>query len=119
MFIYFIYLFILFIYLFIYLSIYLFFFIYLFIYLFIYFIYIYIYTLSHCSLGSTRFLKVAKCKSWEGLVVVKVFVIHDPSIQLTTHKKVIEEVSVKLSTAANCLQFHSLKVRMMMVTIFH
>ncbi|XP_068243849.1 phosphoinositide 3-kinase regulatory subunit 4 isoform X3 [Palaemon carinicauda] len=62
------------------------------------------------SLGSTRFLKVAKCKSWEGPVVVKVFVIHDPSIQLSTHKQLIEDIQVKLSTAANCLQFHSLKV---------
>nr|XP_045600663.1 phosphoinositide 3-kinase regulatory subunit 4-like isoform X2 [Procambarus clarkii] len=62
------------------------------------------------SLGSTRFLKVAKCQTWEGLVVVKVFVIHDQSLQLPIYKKMVEEVSTKLITAANCLQFHYLKV---------
>ncbi|KAK7077763.1 phosphoinositide-3-kinase, regulatory subunit 4, partial [Halocaridina rubra] len=62
------------------------------------------------SLGSTRFLKVAKCKTWEGPVVVKVFVIHDASIQLSGYKKMIEEVARKLSTAANCLQFHFMRV---------
>ncbi|MPC17628.1 Phosphoinositide 3-kinase regulatory subunit 4 [Portunus trituberculatus] len=64
------------------------------------------------SLGSTRFLKVAKCKMWEGLVVVKVFVIHDPTLQhqLSTYKKKIEDVSTKLITAPNCLQFQYLKV---------
>lgn len=64
------------------------------------------------SLGSTRFLKVAKCKTWEGLVVVKVFVIHDPTLQhqLSTYKKKIEDVSTKLITAPNCLQFQYLKV---------
>lgn len=62
------------------------------------------------SLGSTRFLKVAKCQTWEGLVVVKVFVIHDPSLQLSVYKKMVEDVSTKLITAANCLQYHYLKL---------
>ena len=39
-----------------------------------------------CSLGSTRFFKVAKAKTKEGLVVVKVFVIHDPSLPLKAYK---------------------------------
>ncbi|KAK3857919.1 hypothetical protein Pcinc_035857 [Petrolisthes cinctipes] len=62
------------------------------------------------SLGSTRFLKVAKCKSREGLVVVKVFVIHNGSLQLSFYKKRVEDVTNKLVTAANCLQFHYLKL---------
>lgn len=64
------------------------------------------------SLGSTRFLKVAKCRTWEGLVVVKVFVIHDPALQhlLSAYKKKIEDISTKLITAPNCLQFQYLKV---------
>lgn len=63
------------------------------------------------SLGSTRFLKVAKCRTWEGLVVVKVFVIHDPVLQhlLSAYKKKIEDISTKLITAPNCLQFQYLK----------
>lgn len=39
-------------------------------------------SLIACSLGSTRFLKVAKSRSSEGAVVIKVFVIHDPSLNL-------------------------------------
>ena len=38
------------------------------------------------SLGSTRFFKVARAKCKEGLSVVKVFVIHDPSLPLQTYK---------------------------------
>lgn len=62
------------------------------------------------SLGSTRFFKVATCQTWEGSVVVKVFVIHDTSLQLNKYKKMVEEVSTKLITAANCLQFHYVRV---------
>ena len=39
-----------------------------------------------CSLGSTRFFKVAKASTQEGNVVVKVFVIHDPSLPLASYK---------------------------------
>ncbi|GFR74332.1 phosphoinositide 3-kinase regulatory subunit 4 [Elysia marginata] len=35
-----------------------------------------------CGLGSTRFFKVGRARCKEGLVVVRVFVIHDPSIPL-------------------------------------
>lgn len=42
------------------------------------------------SLGSTRFFKVAKAQSKEGAVVVKVFVIHDPSLPLRVHKEALD-----------------------------
>jgi hypothetical protein len=44
------------------------------------------------SLGSTRFLKVARAKSQEGLVVVKVFAIHDPTLPLLTYKQTIDNI---------------------------
>ena len=41
---------------------------------------------SGCSLGSTRFLKVAKVTTEDGkTLVVKVFVIQDPSLSLKEH----------------------------------
>ena len=46
------------------------------------------------SLGSTRFFKVAKAKGKEGLGVVKVFVIHDPSLPLTTDKQQLEGLNI-------------------------
>ncbi|EEB17192.1 Phosphoinositide 3-kinase regulatory subunit, putative [Pediculus humanus corporis] len=57
------------------------------------------------NLGSTRFFKVARAKSQEGLVVVKVFVIHDPSLPLTTYRNGIEDIRTKLASAVNCLPF--------------
>lgn len=57
------------------------------------------------SLGSTRFFKVARAKSQEGLVVVKVFAIHDPSLPLSTYRNGIEEIRTKLASAVNCLPF--------------
>ncbi|KAK6633048.1 hypothetical protein RUM43_012791 [Polyplax serrata] len=57
------------------------------------------------NLGSTRFFKVARAKSQEGLVVVKVFVIHDPSLPLSTYRNGIEEIRTKLASAVNCLPF--------------
>ena len=41
---------------------------------------------SLSSLGSTRFFKVARARHKEGLAVVKVFVIHDPSLPLKTYR---------------------------------
>ncbi|GIY06614.1 phosphoinositide 3-kinase regulatory subunit 4 [Caerostris extrusa] len=38
------------------------------------------------NLGSTRFFKVARAKHREGLIVVKVFAIRDPSLPLKAHK---------------------------------
>lgn len=60
------------------------------------------------SLGSTRFLKVARAESQEGLVVVKVFVIHDPSLPLLSYKDHLEDVRKKLSTAVNCIPFQKI-----------
>ncbi|XP_014273976.1 phosphoinositide 3-kinase regulatory subunit 4 [Halyomorpha halys] len=57
------------------------------------------------SLGSTRFFKVARAKSQEGLVVVKVFAIHDPSLPLAAHKSRIEQLKKILGSAVNCLPF--------------
>ena len=42
------------------------------------------------SLGSTRFFKVARAKTDEGHAVVKVFVIHDPSLPLASHRDQLE-----------------------------
>ncbi|PVD36888.1 hypothetical protein C0Q70_03878 [Pomacea canaliculata] len=57
------------------------------------------------SLGSTRFFKAARVKCKEGLAVVKVFVIHDPSLPLETHKKRLDDLAVRLKTTPNCLPF--------------
>jgi phosphoinositide-3-kinase regulatory subunit 4 len=67
-------------------------------------------TLNFCffSLGSTRFFKVARAESQEGLVVVKVFAIHDPSLPLSTYKDQLEEIRKKLSSAVNCIPFQKI-----------
>ncbi|XP_028835942.1 phosphoinositide 3-kinase regulatory subunit 4 isoform X2 [Denticeps clupeoides] len=57
------------------------------------------------SLGSTRFFKVAKAKHREGLVVVKVFAIQDPSLPLTSYKQELEELKIRLHSCQNCLPF--------------
>ncbi|XP_069690077.1 phosphoinositide 3-kinase regulatory subunit 4 isoform X4 [Periplaneta americana] len=57
------------------------------------------------NLGSTRFLKVARARTQEGLIVVKVFAIHDPTLPLATHKEKVEEIRNKLASAVNCLPF--------------
>lgn len=62
-------------------------------------------TTKICSLGSTRFFKVARARSQEGLIVVKVFAIHDPTLPLSTYKDKLEEIRSKLSSAVNCLPF--------------
>jgi hypothetical protein len=41
-------------------------------------------------MGSTRFFKVAKARFKEGPAVVKVFVIHDPSLPLKAYKDQLE-----------------------------
>lgn len=56
-------------------------------------------------MGSTRFLKVARARSDEGLVVVKVFVKHDPSIPLELHAEKIDYIKKNLANAVNCLPF--------------
>ncbi|KAJ0171440.1 hypothetical protein K1T71_012990 [Dendrolimus kikuchii] len=57
------------------------------------------------SLGSTRFLKVARARSNEGLVVVKVFAVHDPSLPLAEHKERVLKIKEQLVSAFNCLPF--------------
>ncbi|XP_012156619.1 phosphoinositide 3-kinase regulatory subunit 4 isoform X2 [Ceratitis capitata] len=57
------------------------------------------------NMGSTRFFKVAKAKSEEGLIVVKVFVRHDPTLPLECHKERLEYIKKALANAVNCLPF--------------
>ncbi|XP_011497042.1 PREDICTED: phosphoinositide 3-kinase regulatory subunit 4 [Ceratosolen solmsi marchali] len=57
------------------------------------------------SLGSTRFFKVARAQSQEGLLVVKVFAIHDPTLPLLSYKDKLEDIRSKLASAVNCLPF--------------
>ncbi|XP_069112623.1 phosphoinositide 3-kinase regulatory subunit 4-like isoform X1 [Argopecten irradians] len=57
------------------------------------------------SLGSTRFFKVARTKTKEGLAVVKVFVIHDPSLPLAEHRTRLEDIRLRLHGTSNCLPF--------------
>ena len=60
------------------------------------------------SMGSTRFLKVARAKSEEGLVVVKVFVKHDLSLPLTQHEDKVRDIKKSLQNAVNCLPFQKI-----------
>nr|XP_022340487.1 phosphoinositide 3-kinase regulatory subunit 4-like [Crassostrea virginica] len=58
------------------------------------------------SLGSTRFFKVARARTKEGLAVVKVFVIHDPSLPLSSHRNKLEDIHIRLQgCTSNCLPF--------------
>ncbi|KAF0290211.1 Phosphoinositide 3-kinase regulatory subunit 4 [Amphibalanus amphitrite] len=57
------------------------------------------------SLGSTRFMKVARAHSAEGSLVVKVFVLHDPTLPLEQHKKKVDELKHVLRGVPNCLPF--------------
>ncbi|CAF89815.1 unnamed protein product, partial [Tetraodon nigroviridis] len=57
------------------------------------------------SLGSTRFFKVARAKHREGLLVVKVFAIQDPSLPLGSYKQELEELKIRLHACPNCLPF--------------
>ncbi|XP_055586304.1 phosphoinositide 3-kinase regulatory subunit 4 [Uranotaenia lowii] len=57
------------------------------------------------GMGSTRFLKVARARSDDGPVVVKVFVKHDPSFPLEQHIDKIEYIKKNLANAVNCLPF--------------
>ncbi|KAK2556549.1 Phosphoinositide 3-kinase regulatory subunit 4 [Acropora cervicornis] len=59
-----------------------------------------------CSLGSTRFFKVARAKCREGLCVVKVFAIQDPSLPLKTYQDQLTEIKNRLAGASNVLPFH-------------
>ncbi|XP_077298369.1 vacuolar protein sorting 15 isoform X2 [Arctopsyche grandis] len=60
------------------------------------------------SLGSTRFFKVARAKSQEGLIVVKVFAIQDPSLPLGIHRERLEYIRTHLASSFNCLPFQKI-----------
>lgn len=62
------------------------------------------------SLGSTRFFKVARAKSQEGMIVVKVFALHDPMLPLVKHRVRVEEIKSRLQSAVNCLCFQKVIV---------
>lgn len=62
------------------------------------------------SMGSTRFLKVARARSDEGLAVVKVFAKHDPTLPLEIHEKKLESIKKSLQNAVNCLPFQKVLV---------
>jgi len=53
---------------------------------------------------------VARAKSQEGMIVVKVFAIHDPMLPLSKHRGRIEEIKSKLQSAVNCLCFQKVIV---------
>lgn len=61
-------------------------------------------------MGSTRFFKVARVRSDEGLIVVKVFVKHDPSLPLETHALGVKAIHKALTNAVNCLPFQRVQV---------
>lgn len=49
-----------------------------------------------------------KCE--EGFAVVKVFVIHDPSLDLEAYKEQVENIRAKLKHASNCLPYQNIMV---------
>lgn len=57
---------------------------------------------SFGSLGSTRFLKVAQAKTAEGQLVVKVFVIHDPTLSLKPYSQQSDGMSLAKSNLLLC-----------------
>lgn len=63
------------------------------------------YTFCFVSLGSTRFFKVARARHKGALIVVKVFVLHDPTLPLVEHKEKLEFLNRELSPKNNCLPF--------------
>lgn len=70
-------------------------------------------------MGSTRFFKVARAKSDEGLVVVKVFVKHDPSLPLESYAEKLEQIKKSLSNAVNCLPFQYVLVSVWILDVFN
>jgi len=57
------------------------------------------------SLGSTRFFKVARAKHSGALIVIKIFVLHDPTLPLEEYKENLEYINRELSPKNNCLPF--------------
>jgi len=72
-------------------------------------------------MGSTRFFKVAKAKTDEGQIVVKVFVKHDPTLPLEDHKERLEGIkkTLSLANAVNCLPFQRVEVGILQIDLSH
>lgn len=70
------------------------------------------------NMGSTRFLKVARAKSDEGLIVVKVFIKHDPTLPLEIHAEKLEMIKKSLQNAINCLPFQKVLVSVENISLF-
>lgn len=70
------------------------------------------------SMGSTRFLKVARARSDEGLAVVKVFAKHDPTLPLEVHADKLEAIKKSLQNAVNCLPFQKVIVSLKILGSF-
>lgn len=62
------------------------------------------------SLGSTRFLKVARCRHYEGECVVKILAIEDPSLPLPTHKARIERLSNETLRNVSIAAYHRVSI---------
>nr|CAB3264882.1 phosphoinositide 3-kinase regulatory subunit 4 [Phallusia mammillata] len=62
------------------------------------------------SLGSTRFMKVARAKFAEGYTVIKVFVVPDATVNLDYYKSEVEYVTGRLRHASNCLPFQQMYI---------
>uniref|UniRef100_A0A914VQF4 non-specific serine/threonine protein kinase n=1 Tax=Plectus sambesii TaxID=2011161 RepID=A0A914VQF4_9BILA len=60
------------------------------------------------SLGSTRFMKVAKVLHNEGPAVLKVFIHHDPSFSLDPYKDQVIAVRDALKDASNCCPYQKI-----------
>lgn len=56
-------------------------------------------------MGSTRFLKVARARTSEGLQVVKVFVKPVQDILFIVHQQKLEHIKTALQSAANCFPY--------------
>ncbi|MFH4975365.1 hypothetical protein AB6A40_002074 [Gnathostoma spinigerum] len=57
------------------------------------------------SLGSTRFMKVARANHAEGAILVKVFLIQDPSFSIEPYRDQILQIRDLLASAYNCCPF--------------
>ena len=68
--------------------------------------------MSIFSLGTTRFLKVARTRHAEGACVVKVFVHRDPPIPLEPYRMQVERTRDVLSSAKYCTPYRQIIVRL-------
>ena len=70
------------------------------------------------SLGSTRFLKVARAKHHSGQVVVKVFTIQDAGLNLKKDRDRLMEIKKVLEGCVNCLPFHQAFVSLFTILVY-